>query len=294
MISDDEASTLALRQLGRFLREAREGRGLSLSRASQLVALSKTALQRLETGGVKKFKIIDIRSLCELYEVGLGDTAHTLELAKQAQVKSWYTAFSGLYSDPTFNMYVGLEASAQHIITYHEIVPGLMQTPDYAKALIGSYYSSGEDVERRVELRMKRQRIVTRKADPVRLEVLLHESAIHRLIGSPRIMAGQLRQVAELSKRPNVSVRMAPFSAGCTWGLVHGPFTIIDFGRDANGRPVEPPVVYCEGGGKADLYLEHDDDVRRYHGIATAIRSTALDEPGTRDLLRRTARSYAA
>ncbi|WP_280367362.1 helix-turn-helix domain-containing protein [Nocardia wallacei] len=293
MISDDEASTLALRQLGRFLRESREGRGLSLSRASQMVELSKTALQRLETGGVKKFRLIDVKSLCELYEVSPGHTARTLELAKQAQVKSWYTAFSGLYSDPTFNMYVGLEASARQLITYHEIVPGLLQTPDYAKALIGSFYSSSEDVERRVELRMRRQRIVTRKAEPVRLEVL-HESAIHRMIGSPRIMASQLRQVAELGKRPNVSVRMASFSAGCTWGLVHGPFTIIDFGTDTNGRPVEPPVVYCEGGGKADLYLEHDDDVRRYHRITTAIRSTALDEPGTRDLLRRVARSYTA
>src|SRR5206468_2702680 len=101
-----------------------------------------------------------------------------VELAKQAQVTSWYTAFSGLYSDATFNMYVGLAASARHQIAYQEIVPGLVQTADYARALISSFYadSSHEDIERRVELRLRRQTIVTRKADPVKLELLLHES----------------------------------------------------------------------------------------------------------------------
>ncbi|MFQ6325691.1 helix-turn-helix domain-containing protein [Nocardia sp. CWNU-33] len=296
MTSDDEPSTLPRRQLGRFLREVREGSGLSLDRAAHLVELSKTALQRIETGGVKKYRIRDIQALCELYEVKPDDVDRAVELAKQARVTSWYTAFGGLYSDATFNMYVELAAAARQLIAYHEIVLGLLQTADYARALIGAFYrdSSPEDIERRVELRLKRQTIVTRKADPVKLELLLHESALHRVVGGPRVMAAQLKHLAEISKLPNISLRIHPFVDGCASGLLHGPFLTLDFGTDAKGRPIEPPLVYLEGAGKPDLYLEHADDVRRYHDIASAIRSTALDETQTRDLLRRSARSYTA
>ncbi|WP_327115729.1 helix-turn-helix domain-containing protein [Nocardia sp. NBC_01730] len=296
MTSDDEPSTLPRRQLGRFLREVREGSGLSLDRAAQLVELSKTALQRIETGGVKKFRIRDIQALCELYEVKPDDTDRAVELAKQARVTSWYKAFGGLYSDATFNMYVELAASARHLIAYHEIVLGLLQTADYARAVISAFYrdNSPEDIERRVELRLKRQAIVTRKADPVKLQLLLHESALHRIIGGPRVMASQMRHLAEISKLPNISLRIHPFADGCASGLLHGPFEILDFGTDAKGRLVEPSQVYLEGAGRPDLYLEHADGVRRYHDIASAVRSAALDETQTRDVLRRAARSYAA
>lgn len=296
MSEDDEPSTLPRRQLGRFLRAAREGRGLSLDRAARLVKLSKTALQRVETGGVKKFRIREIQALCALYEVSPGDTDRAIELAEQCRVPSWYTAFGGLYSDATFNMYVELAASARQLVAYHELVLGLVQTADYARSLISAFYRDGsaEEIDRRVELRLKRQTIVTRKADPVKLELLLHESALHRVVGSPAVMAGQLHHLAEVSKLPNISLRVHPFTGGYAWGVLHGPFVILDFGTDAKDRPVEPPLVYFEGNGKADLYLEKDDDVRRYHEIAAAVRNSALDETASRDLLRRVARGYSA
>ncbi|MFD7842457.1 helix-turn-helix domain-containing protein [Nocardia sp. NPDC059764] len=296
MTSDDEPSTLPRRQLGRFLREARDSRGLSMDRAAQLVELSKTALHRIETGGVKKLRIRDIGALCELYEVTPADTDRAIELAKQSQVASWYTAFGGLYSDTTFNMYVGLAAAARQLIAYHEIVLGLLQTGDYARCLITAFYhgSSNEDIERRVELRLKRQAIITRRADPVKLELLLHESALHRMVGGPHVMSAQLHHLAELGKLPNVSLRVQPFAAGCSRGLLHGPFVILEFGFDAKSRPIEPPLVYLEGSGKPDIYMENRDDVRRYHEIASLIRETALTEAKTRDLLRRVARSYTA
>lgn len=169
MTSDEgaEPSTLPRRQLGRFLREHREAIGLSLAKAAALAELSQAALQRIETAKTKKIRTIDIRALCELYEVSGAETARALDLVEQAKVTSWYTAFAGLYSDPTFNMYVELSASAQQMISYQEIVLGLVQTPDYARVLIGAFYrdESPEDIARRVELRLKRQSIVTRKAD---------------------------------------------------------------------------------------------------------------------------------
>lgn len=265
-----------------------------MDRAAHLVELSKTCLHRIETGGVKKLRIRDIQALCELYEVTPADTDRAVELAKQAQIASWYTAFGGLYSDATFNMYVGLSAAAQKLTAYHEIVLGFVQTADYARALISAFYtdSSHEEIERRVELRLKRQVILTRKADPVKLELLLHESALHRVIGGPRVMAAQLHHLAEIGKLPNISLRVHPLASGCTHGLLHGPFVILDFGVDAKARQIEPPLVYFEGAGKPDFYMEKSEDVRRYHEIASAIRDTALTETQTRDLLRQVARSY--
>ncbi|MEV6430868.1 helix-turn-helix transcriptional regulator [Nocardia sp. NPDC051463] len=296
MTDEDDASTLPRRQLGRFLRETREGQGLPLDQAARLAELSKSGLHRIETAQVAKVKIREIRALCETYGVSDDETSRVLKLAEQAQVKTWHTAFDGLYSDSTFNMYVGLEASARQLISYHEIVPGLLQTPDYARALISAFYcdSSQDDIDRRVELRLKRQAILTRKSGPVRLELLLHESALHRIVGSPRIMAAELRHLAEISKLPNLSLQIHPFTSGSMRGLLHGPFVILDFGTDAKGEPVEPPLVYFEGAGKADLYLERVEDVRRYAELATAIRSTCMDATRSRDLLRRAARSYAA
>ncbi|MGW0248002.1 helix-turn-helix domain-containing protein [Nocardia goodfellowii] len=270
MTSDDEPSTLPRRRLGRFLREAREGRGLSMDRTAPLLGIGKTKLQRLKTGQMQKPRLSDIRAMCELYEVSPRDASLALELAKQAQTASWYTAFAGLYGDATFNMYVELAAAARRLTAYHGIVLGLLQTEDYARAVISAFYrnSSPEDIDRRIELRLKRQTIVTCRADPVKLELLLHKLAMHRLVGNRRVMAAQLRHLAEAGKLPNVSLRIHPFASGCAQGVLHGPFIILDFGTDSSGRPAEPPLVYCEGNGKPDMYMEHADDVQRYHEIA--------------------------
>ncbi|MEC3917924.1 helix-turn-helix domain-containing protein [Nocardia sp. CDC160] len=293
--NDEEspASTLPRRQLGRFLREEREKNGLTIDAAARLVDLSKSALQRLESGRNQRIRKQDIRALCEMYEVDAVDTAQAVELAEQAKAKSWYHAFGGLFSDE-FNMYIGLEASARRLIVYHEQVPGLLQTRDYARALISAFYvnSSFDDIERRVELRMKRQIIVTRKSDPLILEVLLHESALHRLIGNRKIMSVQLRHLAEISKLPNVTIRVSPYAAGMTWGILHGQFVILGFDGDAPTRSAEPPIVFLEGGPSSDVYLEKAAEVRRYDDLAAAIRATALGENETRDLLRRAAKEY--
>ncbi|MEU1204211.1 helix-turn-helix transcriptional regulator [Nocardia sp. NPDC005825] len=290
---EGSASTLPRRQLGRFLREEREKHGLTIDAAARLVDLSKSALQRLEAGRNQRIRKQDVRALCETYGVDIAPTAQAVELAEQAKVRSWYHAFGGLFSDE-FNMYVGLEASARRLLMYHEQVPGLLQTRDYARALIGEFYRNSvvEDIDRRVELRMKRQAIVTRRSAPLVLEVMLHESALHRVVGNRRIMAAQLRHLAEASKLPNVTVRIHPFAAGSTWGILHGQFVILSFeGKVKSGR-AEPSVVYLEGGPSSDVYLEKAAEVARYDELASAIRATALGENETRDLLRRSAKEH--
>ncbi len=191
-------------------------------------------------------------------------------------------------------MYVGMERAAQRLTSYQELVPGLLQTADYARALIGAFLHDGnpDDIERRVQIRLNRQVIVARKANPLALEVLLHESALHRVIGDARVMAAQLRQLAEIGKLSNVSLRVHPYAAGSVWGLSAAPFVLLDFGLDRKGQPVEPPVVYLDGAMSNDMYIEKPDVVQRYHEFAEAIRQTTLDEKNTRDLVRQVAREY--
>ncbi|WP_280232883.1 helix-turn-helix domain-containing protein [Nocardia cyriacigeorgica] len=289
----EESPTLLRRQLGRFLRERREGRGLTIAAAAAEVQLSTAALQRMETGRPQKLRKQDVRALCELYEVAAIETEQAVDLAIKAANNPDVTAFGGMFSN-AFNMYVGMETSARRLLSYCEQVPGLLQTPDYARALIAAFpgFDSQDDIERRVQVRLKRQAIVTRKASPLQLEVLLHESALHRVVGSPRIMAAQLRELAEVGKRDNITLRVHPYSAGLAWGLMTGPFVILDFGTTSKGTPIEPPVVYLDGGMSSDMYLEKREDVQRYTELADFIRYQALDEARTRDLLRQVAREH--
>ncbi|AYF74801.1 XRE family transcriptional regulator [Nocardia yunnanensis] len=299
MASDDDSdavdtaagSTLPRRQLGRFLRECREANGFTIAAAAKLVDLSASALQRIEAGQTQKVRKQDVRALCEMYGVSADELRAAIDLATIARTQSWYHAYGGLYSD-AFNMYTGLEAAARRLTTYHEHIPGLLQTADYARAVIGAYpgFTDRTDIDRRVEHRMKRQVIVTRKTRPVTLDVLLHESALHRLIGSRRIMAAQLRHLAEASKLPNVTVRIHPFSAGLAWGMPRGSFTLLEF--DTNGEHVEPPIVYIEGGPTQDVYLEKPDEVRLYSELAAAIRERALEDGPSRELVRRVIKEF--
>lgn len=295
-IEEGASPTLLRRQLGRFLREAREGRGLSIANAAKEVQLSFNALQRLETGRTVNPRRQDVRELCSLYEVDAAETAKAVGLASRAAAardEGGITSLGGLFSD-AFNMYVGMERSARSLVSYQELVPGLLQTAAYARAMISAFFIGGsvEDIERRVQLRMDRQVIVTRKTSPLAVEILLHESALHRVIGGPEVMSTQLRELAETSKRPNVSLRVHPFSAGSVWGLPAVPFVLLDFGSDSRGRAVEPPIVYLDGAMSSDLYIEKHDVVQRYHEFATAVRRAALDETQSRDLLRQTARRF--
>jgi transcriptional regulator with XRE-family HTH domain len=291
--NDFPTSTLPQRQLGRFLREARQAAGLTITQSARQVDLSPAGLQRMEAGKIQKVRRQDVRALCELYGVKSTDIRRAVELADQTKANSHYHAFGGLFSD-TFRMFVGLEVAARKQLSYNEQIPGLLQTEDYARALISSLpdHHREEEIDRRVELRLRRQTIVTRKKKPITLEVFLHEAAVHRLVGSPKIMAAQLHHLAEISKLPNVTLRIQRFSAGCVWGLAPEPFAILEFEPGRKGMPTEPPLVFLEGQLGTDVYLEDPVVVQRYHDFVAAVRDSAMDETSTKELLRHTARSY--
>ncbi|GAB2711653.1 DUF5753 domain-containing protein [Nocardia thraciensis] len=165
--------------------------------------------------------------------------------------------------------------------------------PAYTRTLLHSFYpdSTPEEIEQRVALKQKRQALIKRKRNPARLDVVLLEAVLHRMVGDPKVMAAQLRHLADLSTLPNVSIRILPLRAGIPLGDPVGLFTIIDFPYDNKGQPVEPSVVYLES-LTGSLYLEHAEDIQRYHEAYQAIRHAALDETRSRDLIRRVAKEY--
>ncbi|MET9488167.1 helix-turn-helix transcriptional regulator [Nocardia sp. NPDC006630] len=289
----EHGSTLPRRQLGRYLREGRMQCNVTIAEAAALMEWSESKLQRLETGNAEKIRVLDIRELCRIYDFDEEFTTAVVGLAQQASVKSWWHEYDDLIPEG-FNVYVGLEASARGLISYQpDLIPGLLQTADYARVLISDYWpdAARDEIDRRVQLKIRRQSLLTRKRSAASLDIVLHESALRRVVGSPRTMAAQLRRVADMSTLPTIAVRVLPFSAGVPIGHTVGPFVILDFGRDSGNKPVEPTVVYLEN-FLGDLYLEKQAAVDRYLEAYQALQRSALDDATSRDLLRKAAKEY--
>ncbi|UFS94513.1 helix-turn-helix domain-containing protein [Nocardia huaxiensis] len=268
---------------------------MTIAEAAKLMEWGASTLQRLEKGNADRIRTIDIQELCRIYGIP-GEIADGLKgLAQQAAVKSWWHSYGDLIPE-NFDVYVGLEASAQQLSCYqNELVPGLLQTPDYARALnrLGYPEDGPAELNRRVQLRLQRQALITRRTRPASVAMVLDESVLRRSVGGARVMAAQVRHLAELSTRPNVALRILPFEAGVPLGLSTGPFVILEFGTDGKGQPVEPPVVYVEG-FTGDLYLERQGDVQRYRQAQESLERCALDVQDSRILLRQVAKGYSA
>ncbi|MBV7705437.1 helix-turn-helix domain-containing protein [Nocardia nova] len=289
----EEDSTLPRRQLGRLLRQYREEIGLTMAQAARFVEVGTTTLHRLERGTADKVRVRIVQHLCEIYERSASETATLKHLAEQAAVKNWYQEYSAVMPG-NFDNYVELESAARHLVSYQELIPGLLQTEAYARTMIRNYIPDDPErvLEQRVAVRMKRQMIIKRKAAPVTLDVVVHESALRRIVGGPKIMSTQLRQLADASTRPNVQLQVLPFSAGMPMGLVPGPFVILNFGLTTSGKLVEPTVVYVESVVTAAIYLEKEADVNRYREVSAALHDAALDPVDSRALIRRIAKEY--
>jgi transcriptional regulator with XRE-family HTH domain len=291
----EDGSTLARRQLGKYLRDGREECGLTLHQAAGLIQRSASTLQRIEKGAVANLREVDLEALCKIYAFDADHTAAMKGLAAQGNEQSWWFEYDDLIP-ANFNFFVGLEASAQRLTTYEpELVPGLLQTPAYASVLIRSVYpdDGAEEHARRVQLRMRRQTRMTRKHQPVTLDVILRESVLLGMVGGPKVMATQMKYLADIEARPNVSVRILPFSAGIPLGVAVGPFVILEFGEDRQGQVIEPPVVYTES-FTGDLYLAKSSAVQRYREAYESLRRSAMDVFASRALLRQMAKEYAS
>lgn len=294
-LMSESGSTLPRRQLGRYLRELRLQIGMALPEAARRIERSTSTLQRIETGQCDRIKLLDVQELCGIYDADEIETAGVLGLAQQVSVKSWWHEFGALIPED-FDVYMGLEAAANRLTAYiPTVVFGLLQTRSYTRALLHaeSPRAGADEIERAVELKMKRQGPIVRRHQPTELVVVLLECALRRVVGSPKVMAAQLRHIADISTRDNVRVHVLPFQRGIPLGDPINQFVVLDFGTGRNGEPVEPPVVYLEN-YTGDLYLEESDTVARYHEAHRALAHASLDETSSRTLLRQIAREYVS
>nr|WP_158607888.1 helix-turn-helix transcriptional regulator [Nocardia panacis] len=261
------------RRLGDILRDHRENTRWTLQRAARKSHISASAIQRIEAGKVTP-RWERVRAICDAYGVDPTETERLVDLAikirEQPDVR-----FGGVHGTD-FDIYPYMEAAAEQVTAYQHLVPDLLQTPTYAQALHGPRPG--------IEVRLARQSLLASRPDPLRLAVLLDESMLHRVVGSDRTMAEQLHKLATDSERPNITLRILPFTATPA-EPPPSPFAVIDI-------PFEPPAAYLHGGACGDLVLDTTEHVTRFRTAIETLEQTALDEESTRDILRRTATDY--
>lgn len=286
-------SSITRRELGRLLREAREAIGLTLDSASRLLDWGSSTLQRYEKGQNQKIRDRDLDAMIEIYRIDPEQGEALRGLAKEAAEKSWWHEFGDVIP-ANFSVFMGLESAADTLTTYQpDLVPGLLQTASYARVLarLANPGDTDEEHERRIEMKMRRQHLITRRIKPTQLTVVLGETVLRRVIGDGSIMAAQLKHLADIGTRPNVSIRVLPFASGMPTGDLIGTFVILEFPEDSRGVPIEPTIVYAEN-YTGDMYSEKVGIVRRYWAAYERIRPVTLDEVGSRALLRNMAREY--
>jgi transcriptional regulator with XRE-family HTH domain len=271
-------------QLGARLRRLREARGVSREEAGWVIRASESKISRIELGRVR-FKERDIADLLTLYGVDDdGQRAGLLAVARDANTPGWWQPYGDLLAG-WFQYYLDMEAAASLIRTYEvQFVPGLLQTEAYARAVImlGHGDADADEVDRRVGLRMARQRQLGR-ADPPRLWAVIDEAVLLRPIGGPGVMRAQIEALQEAAARPDVQLQVLPFQAG-GHAAAGGAFTILRFPDQEL-----PDVVYIEHLTSA-LYLEKAEDVEQYAEAAARLFIEAEPPNRTPDILRRAMR----
>jgi transcriptional regulator with XRE-family HTH domain len=290
-MSNLAGSSVPRRQLGRLLKEAREKAGITVPAAASEIEVGRSKIYRIE-GGEAPLKKVEVLALARLYGVEASMTDVLVALAAETKAQGWWASFDGAMPD-WFELYVSLEAAASELRKYEPtIVPGLLQTEEYAAALFRAFPgNSDEKVARLVALRMQRQRLLARRAPrPPKLDVILDEAVLRRPIGGAAGMRGQLRRLAEASDTKNIHVRVLPLTAVPHLAMQSGPFAILDF-RAEGPRPAEPTTIYSEGLTGA-VYLDKRDEIETYESAWNALDDLTLSVEDSKELIGTLAKEY--
>jgi transcriptional regulator with XRE-family HTH domain len=261
--------TVKRKRLGIELRRLREEAGLTCEQVGERLDCSGTRISRVETGKISAGPG-DVHELLEVYGLA-GDEAKALvQLAREARRKGWWHTY-GMNLPSWFEAYVAFEGEATAFSDFQPLyVPGLLQTEDYARSVLGASPTEGsaEDIDRQVALRMERQGVLT-KNDAPELWFVISETALHVRVGASEVMVDQLRHVADLAGRPNIRLQVLPFAAAAHVNPVTG-FRILGF-----PDPRDPTIVYIEHLTGA-LFLEREEEVHRYRVVFDHLRAEAL------------------
>ncbi|MFI1919818.1 helix-turn-helix domain-containing protein, partial [Nocardia sp. NPDC020380] len=284
-------STVPRRMLGRQLRLLREKAGVTVAQACRTIEVSPQTMWRLEGGQGVKLKDIYVKALCELYRSDDDEIAALMGLVQETKRTGWWHAYGDAV--PTyFDLYLGLEEAAQRLTTYHlTLLPGMLQTAAYRRAVIWGAYPGMPtvDVERRIEIAAQRQKRLQEPRDRFGMNMFLGEAALRYGVGGPAVIAEQLRHIIAVSRLPTATVRVVPFGTEAVLPLITGSFTLLEFAPHANFT--EPPVLYVEGYTGA-LYLDKPGEIDQYRLALKAIRAAALNEHETRELVLNIAKEF--
>lgn len=278
--------TIRRRRLGAELCQLRIASGLKSKEAAERLMVSQPKISHLENGN-RATSPRDVRDLCAIYGVTDQQVIDALmEMARESGQQGWWHP----YGDPTDSVYIGLETDAASLHTYAPmIVPELLQTPAYAQAVIEESIPlpTSEQAAARLKVRLRRQHRIYDLAHPLHLHVVLDESALHRVIGSPDVMREQLEHLNALSAEPHITLQVLPYTAGAHPGL-SGRFSILQFADSP-----QPGVVHLERFTHG-LYLEKPSYVQHYSTMYDHLQTRALSTDDTRGHLADTATTNTA
>jgi len=267
------------RQLASRLRELREATGLTLTEVADQIEVNQGSLSRIENGERGTTPVL-ARALLDCYgvdEPAVRDDVLDLVRADKEQQKPWWRKYSTVLTATRYDGYLALEAGAVTLSSYQPmLVPGLLQTEDYARAVISQMrmdLTSGQ-VEALVRVRLERQNSRLSGDRPAKLWAILDEAVVRRTIGSASVMRDQMQKLLTASEQPNITVQLLPFSLGAHPGL-YGPFVILAFPDPT------PDLVWLEN-PKNSVYLEAADDVANYKEVFDHLRACALGPSETR------------
>jgi transcriptional regulator with XRE-family HTH domain len=282
--------TVRRRRLAAELRRLRELAALTGDEVAERLGWSASKVSRIElyrTG----IKTADLGELLELYGVAEDHRTELLALAREPRRKGWWEAYSDALPEEYAALIV-LEAEAEYMGCWSpQLIHGLLQTADYARAVISAHMGSTiglppGKIRQRVEARLARQRIFTR--DPQRrLDVILDQSALVRRISDTEVMRDQLEHLIEVSRQPNVTVRVLPLDGSHPIGT--GSFSVLRFGPVPGIGPATE-VVYIEQLSKTALYVEDEDEVFEYRQALEQLQQKSLTPEASRDLIAAIAR----
>lgn len=284
-MADAEVSSTQRRRLRSVLRQLRSEAGLTQEHVAAEMDWSLSKVIRIETGAVS-VSVNDVRALLNLYRVLDRPRAEEIiELARAARQKPWWYAYRDNYS-PSFQSYLDLEAGAA-VLKFHQpaLVPGLLQTTDYARAAVfatADEAQAAERVEMEIEVRQYRQHAIFDQPDPPQIMVVLDEAVLRRPLGGRATMRQQLRHLQQVQERPHVALRILSFNADVVGGNF-GQFVILEFEND------ESPAVYLEALESADKLRSEHRVSDPYVQLFDRLRGAALDEDASMAFIRKLA-----
>jgi transcriptional regulator with XRE-family HTH domain len=257
--------TVRRRRLGAELRRYREAAGLTIDQVAERLECSASKISRLETGQTGSSPR-DVRDILAIYGVGESELESLLEVARETRQRGWWQPYGSVLT----SAFIGFEAEAKLIRSYEaQCVPGLLQTEEYARALItATGEESPEQIDNRVRLRMVRHELITHD-DPVEFWCVLDEAALLRPVGGRRVMQRQLEYLATMAELSNVRLQVLPLDIGAHAGM-DGSFVLLSFPHES-----DPDTVYvtiATGG----VFQEKADELSRYATIFDRLQEAAL------------------